>query len=218
MTDYAFARRNMVESQLRPNRVSDDVLLEAMETVPRELFVPANRRGIAYVDEDIEVDRGRFLVEPMVLARMVQAAELDPSDLVLDVGCASGYSTAILARLCGTVVGLECDAALAETAGTVLTDLGIDNAVVIAGDLTAGYAKQAPYNAIILQGAVAEIPSTLAAQLAEGGRLLAVRRTGRGLGQAVRVIRTGETYSTWPLFDAGTPYLPGFEPVEAFAF
>ena len=151
----------MVESQLRTNKVTDTRILEAFETVPRERFLPEGRSGVAYIDEDLPVAPGRYLMEPMILARLLQAAEIAPGDIVLDIGCASGYSCAILARLADTVVALEADEALSQQAETALQDLVIDNAVVVQGDLTQGYAKQAPYNVILLGGAVAAVPERL---------------------------------------------------------
>ena len=130
MLEYATARRNMVESQIRTNKVTDAGLIEAFERVPRELFVPERLRGIAYVDEDIALGNGRFAMEPMVLARLLQAARPEPDDIALDLGCATGYATAILSRLVATVVALEGEADLAAEANRILSELEIDNAVV----------------------------------------------------------------------------------------
>ena len=218
MTDYTAARLNMVENQVRTNRVTDERLIEAMETIPRELFVPAELRSVAYVDEDIRVARDRYLLEPMVLARLLQAADVQPTDIALDIGPATGYSTAILALLCETVVGIEARDTLVEQASETLTELSIDNAVVIEGDLTAGNPEQGPYNVILFNGAVADIPDGITDQLAEGGRLVAVKRSGAGLGQATVVTRFGDICSPRVVFDAATPFLPGFEPKPAFVF
>jgi len=152
MTDFTTARLNMVESQLRTNKVTDLPLIDAFETVPRELFVPEPLRGIAYIDEDVALGGGRFVMEPRVLARLLQAAQPGPEDVALDLGCGSGYATAILSRLVATVVALEDDAALAAAANRTLGELEIDNAVVVEGRLTEGYPKQAPYNVILLGG------------------------------------------------------------------
>jgi len=218
MVDFAAARRNMVESQLRTNKVTDLRVLDAFETVPRELFVPEPLRGIAYVDEDVALGGGRFVMEPRVLARLLQAAEPGPEDMALDLGCGSGYATAILSRLVATVVALEDDAALAEAANRTLDSLEIDNAVVVEGRLAAGYPKQAPYNIILLGGAVAEIPAAIADQLAEDGRLVAVVSAGPGLGRATLMRRDGGVVSSRVLYDAALPVLPGFEPVPGFVF
>ena len=208
----------MVESQLRTNKVTDLRVLDAFETVPRELFVPEPLRGIAYVDEDVALGSGRFVMEPRVLARLLQAAQPGPEDMALDLGCGSGYATAILSRLVATVVALEVDAALAEAANRTLDKLEIDNAVVVEGRLAEGYPKQAPYNVILLGGAVAEIPAAIADQLAEDGRLVTVVSAGPGLGRATLMRRDGGVISSRVLYDASLPVLPGFEAAPGFVF
>ncbi len=218
MVDFAAARWNMVESQLRTNRVTDLRVLDAFENVPRELFVPEPLRGIAYIDEDVALGGGRFVMEPRVLARLLQAAQPGPEDMALDLGCGSGYATAILSRLVATVVALEDDAALAEAANRTLDALEIDNAVVVEGRLAAGYPKQAPYNIILLGGAVAEIPASIADQLAEDGRLVTVVSAGPGLGRATLMRRDGGVISSRVLYDASLPVLPGFEAEPGFVF
>lgn len=218
MVDFAAARVNMVESQLRTNKVTDLRLLDAFETVPRELFVPEPLRGIAYIDEDVALGGGRFVMEPRVLARLLQAAEPGPEDMALDLGCGSGYATAILSRLVATVVALEDDAALAAAANRTLGELEIDNAVVVEGRLAEGYPKQAPYNVILLGGAVAEVPAAIADQLAEGGRLVTVVSAGPGLGRATLMRRDGGVISSRVLYDAALPILPGFEAQPGFVF
>ena len=216
--DYAAARRNMVESQLRTNRVSDPRVLEAFETVARELFVPEVKRGIAYIDKDMAVAEDRYLMEPRVLARLLQAAAVEAGDMVLVIGCGTGYSCAILAQLAATVVALECDAGLVEKANHTLSELGIDNAVVVEGALTNGYAKQAPYNVILIAGAVSEVPPAIGDQLAEGGRLVTVVRDRAGIGRATLMQRTPGAISSRTLFDAATPFLPGFAREAGFVF
>jgi protein-L-isoaspartate(D-aspartate) O-methyltransferase len=218
MPNYAVARRNMVESQLRTNRVTDDVLLGAMEEVPRELFVPPHLAGVAYVDEDLALGGGRYLMEPMVLARLLQAAEIGPGDSVLDVGCATGYSSVIASKLAAAVIALESDATLARKARDLFAQLKIDNAVVVEGELRAGCAGHAPYDVILLEGAVSEIPAAIAAQLAEGGRLLAVVAPPEKTGRATLMIKTGGVVSGRELFDAATPSLPGLELEPGFRF
>ena len=216
--DYAAARRNMVESQLRTNRVSDPRVLEAFETVARELFVPEVKRGIAYIDKDMAIAEDRYLMEPRVLARLLQAAAVEAGDMVLVIGCGTGYSCAILAQLAATVVALECDAGLVEKANHTLSELGIDNAVVVEGALTDGYAKQAPYNVILIAGAVSEVPPAIGDQLAEGGRLVTVVRDRAGIGRATLMQRTPGAISSRTLFDAATPFLPGFAREAGFVF
>lgn len=218
MVDYAAMRFNMVESQLRTNRVLDSGVLEAFETIPRERFVPEAQRGIAYIDEDIAIAPGRYLMEPMVLARLIQAAEPEAHETALDVGCGTGYATMALGRLVATVVGLESDPALAAAAREALAELHGDNTVIVEGPLTEGYAKQAPYNVILLNGAVEEVPYALREQLADGGRLVAVIRDSGGVGRATLMRRTGDVVSGRVLFDAAVPLLPGFARPPAFVF
>jgi protein-L-isoaspartate(D-aspartate) O-methyltransferase len=218
MTDFAAARHNMIESQIRTNRVTDPALLDALAAVPRELFVPVERRGFAYVDEDIRIGRDRFLMEPAVLARLVQAAEPSKTDVALDIGCATGYSTAVLARLVATAIGVDPDPTLVRAAGETLAGLSVDNAVVVEGAFADGDAKHAPYDVILVGGAVAEIPPAFFAQLAEGGRLVGVRRAGRGLGEAMLYVKRAGAVSGRAIFDAAIPYLPGFAPAPRFAF
>ncbi len=218
MVDFAAARSNMVESQIRTNKVTDPHLLDAFETIPRERFVPEPLRGIAYVDEDVALGGERFVMEPMVLAKLLQAAGPGPGDVALDLGCGSGYATAILSRLVATVVALEVDAALAAAANQTLGELEIDNVVVVEGQLTEGYPKQAPYNVILLNGAVSEVPLAIADQLAEGGRLVTVVSVGAGLGRATLMRRDSGVISSRILCDAAVPMLPGFEAAPGFVF
>lgn len=216
--NHAVARRKMVENQVRANKVTDAALLDALETLPRERFVPAERTGIAYVDEDLEIAPGRYLIEPMVLARLIQALAIGPGEMVLDVACATGYSTALLGRIAGTVVAVEEDEALLAKANELLNQLAVDNAVAVAGRHAEGYAKQAPYDAILVNGAMAAVPQALFDQLGEGGRLAAVVKNGPGLGRATLFSKVGGLIGARILFDAGTPVLPGFAAVPAFEF
>ena len=218
MMDFAAARTNMVESQIRPNKVTDPGLISALESAPRELFVPEDLKSLAYIDEDLQIAEGRYLMEPMVLARLLQAAEVGPEDMVLDVGSGPCYSTAILAKLAATVVALESDRELATRGNEVLSELGIDNAVVVEGDLMEGYAKQAPYDVILLGGAISEVPEVFEEHLAEGGRLITVLRNAKGLGRAVLMRKTGGRLAQRTLFECGTPNLPGFQREPGFVF
>jgi protein-L-isoaspartate(D-aspartate) O-methyltransferase len=218
MTNFALARHNMVEGQIRTNRVSDPALLDALATVPREQFVPAERRSIAYIDEDLRLARDRFMMEPMVLARLLQAAEPGRGEVALDVGCTTGYATALLARLTATVVGIESDAALARQAQDLLTRLAVDNAIVAEGRLADGYARHAPYDVILVNGAVEEFPPALFEQLAEGGRLVGVRRGPAGPGAAMLMLKRHGAVAGRVLFEAATPYLPGLAPKPRFVF
>lgn len=213
------ARKNMVDGQLLPNKITNPDLIETMRQIPRESFVPAAMQGIAYIDEDIALGNGRYLPEPLVLARLLQEAALRKTDVVLDIGCGTGYSTAVMSCLAGTVVGLEQSSSLANAAETQLRELGLCNvALVQQGDLRLGYAGQGPYNVILINGSVPEIPTTLLQQLADGGRLITVRASKGGMGTAIMVTRRGENFATKALFDAATPTLAGFEKTEGFVF
>jgi protein-L-isoaspartate(D-aspartate) O-methyltransferase len=219
MVDFDTARMNMVESQLRTNKVTDQRVLEAFETVPRERFVPRHLKSLAYIDEDLRIAGERYMVEPMVLARLLDHADLKASDMVLVVGSGSGYPLAVLSRIVATVIGLESDKALAEQSEAVLRDLSVDNVVVIQGDMAQGYKKQGPYDLILTNGAVGEVPKTLTDQLApEGGRLITVIRGEAGPGKATAMERWGEAVGRRTLFDANTPVLPGLERRRGFVF
>lgn len=218
MTDVAMRRLNMVESQLRTNKVTDTRLIRAMASIPREAFVPGRLAGVAYLDEDVALGRGRYLMEPMVFARLVQAAAIGGGDVVLEVGTGCGYGTAVLAALASTVVSLEADQGFSAAAGATLQAQGIDNAVLVQGALAKGHAAQAPYDVVIVSGSVAEPPRALLDQLAEGGRLAAVLRPAGEPGRATLWTRRSGVVAASQAFDANTPYLPGFEPAETFAF
>jgi protein-L-isoaspartate(D-aspartate) O-methyltransferase len=215
--DYAAARHAMVESQIRTNRVSDPLLTAALREVPRELFVPSRLRSIAYVDEALPLGNGRYLMEPLAFALMAQVAELSAKDVVLDVGCATGYSTAVLAKVAATVVAVEEVADFAREANRLLSELA-DNAAVIEGRLADGCPRQGPYDAILIEGAVEEIPDAIVAQLAERGRLVCIVAGPGGLGKGTVVTRHGTSINRRAVFDAGTPVLPGFQRRPTFAF
>jgi protein-L-isoaspartate(D-aspartate) O-methyltransferase len=227
MVDFEAQRLSMVESQLRPNEVTDTRLLAAMRALPRERFVPAALRGLAYIDEGLEVfpsidgAPARFLLAPMVLARLVQLAAVEPQDIVLDVGCATGYSTSVLAGLGRSVTGLEPEPELAEAARRALRELHITNADIVTGPLENGHPAGAPYDVILLNGSMAEVPETLLSQLKEGGRLAAVVQRGANnasQGRAYLFVKVAGEASGVPHFDAGARALPGFAPQPAFIF
>ncbi|WP_206420106.1 protein-L-isoaspartate O-methyltransferase family protein [Minwuia thermotolerans] len=214
--DYEAARQAMINSQLRPNRLIDERLIEAIDRVPREAFVPKELRGIAYVDEDLPLGEGRYMMEPMVLARMLQDARIEADDTVLMVGCTTGYGAAVAAALAGTVIALEQDPEFVRRATETLAGLGIANVAVVEGELAQGIPDQGPFDVIILEGAVAEVPETLLDQLAEGGRLMTVLREG-GIGKLTIFTRVGGI-GRRTIFDAATPVLPGFEKKKSFVF
>ncbi len=218
MVDHATARMNMVDSQLRTNRVIDRRLLEAFETVPRERFVPRHLRAIAYIDEDLRIKDDRYLMEPMVLARLLNDSLIEAGDVILVVGAATGYACAVAARVAATVVGLESDEEFAAQAESTLQAMGVDNAVVVRGDLRQGASQQGPYNVILINGAVEEIPQAILDQLADGGRLATVMRDRPGMGKATLFERFGDAWGRRTLFDAATPILPGFARERGFVF
>jgi protein-L-isoaspartate(D-aspartate) O-methyltransferase len=227
MTDFEAQRLAMVESQLRPNEVTERRLLAAMRALPRERFVPPKLRGLAYMDEGIEIfpsidgAPARFLLAPMVLAKLIQLAAVGPQDAVLDVGCGTGYSTAVLSELGDSVIGLEPEPELVEAARGALRELGLANAEIVGAALERGHAAGAPYDVILVNGSVPEPPQDLLSQLKEGGRLAVVLSGGANSGtegKAYLFVKVAGEASGLPHFDAGARLLPGFLPVPSFTF
>jgi len=217
MQDYAAQRQNMVESQVRPNDVPDPRLQDAMRRVARERFVPASKRALAYADSTVEVVPGRYLLDPRSFAKLAQLAGIGANDRVLDVGCATGYSTAVLARLAQSVTGLEEDADLVRIASDMLAAVGARNATVVQGMLTEGAKSGAPYDVILIEGAVEEVPERLLAQLGEGGRLAAIAQKG-AQGQARLYVREHGRIGSRAGFNATVPLLSGFRQKVGFVF
>ena len=211
------ARINMVNNQLFTNKLTDDQIARAFLSVPREEFVPKLLRSVAYVDEGIDLDNNRILMEPAAFARLIQAAEIVSTDIVLDIACANGYSSAVLAQLAATVVGLETDEDIVAAAEVKLATLGIDNVAVVQGDLAAGYEEQGPYDCIFVNGAVEVVPDAYISQLADGGRMAVVERKGQ-LSQAILYSNRDGLISRRELFDAMVPVFPGFELANRFRF
>lgn len=218
MTDFAIARRNMVDSQLRTNKVTDARLLSAMGSVPREAFLPSARRGVAYIDEAMPIGDGRWLPAPLVAARLYQLAAPGSNDLVLLVGAGTGYGAAVLGRLASAVVALEEDTGLAESAEQALAETAADNVVVAQGALNEGWPKQAPYDVIIFEGSVEEVPDAIIRQLADNGRLVAAIAVETGVPVATVMYKAGNTIAADRAFDANVPPLPGFAPAREFVF
>jgi protein-L-isoaspartate(D-aspartate) O-methyltransferase len=218
MTDFAAARRNMVDGQVRTANVTDLRVIAAMLQVPRETFVSPAKAALAYLDLDVPVGDGagaRRLIKPLVLAKLLQAADLSGTDRVLDVGCATGYGAALLARIAGHVVALEQDAALAQAARGSLAAL--PNVSVQSGPLTEGWPQGAPYDAILLEGSTEFAPEVLFQQLKEGGRLVCVLGSAPG-AKALVYRRSGGDTGGRAVFDAAAPPLPGFVKPLEFAF
>ncbi|WP_434051997.1 MAG: protein-L-isoaspartate O-methyltransferase [Roseibium sp.] len=220
MTDYSQSRRKMVDNQLRTNDVTDHRILDAMEEVPRERFVPASKKSVAYIDEDIPIGAdggGRVLMKPHIFGKMLQLADIRADHVVLIVGAGSGYSSAVIAKLAASVVALEEDEALFNSASESLVELGIENAVVVDGPLTEGYASEGPYDAIFVDGAVELLPETLTKQLKSSGRLVVIEGQG-GAGVARLYQKSGEAVSSRFGFNAAVSLLPGFAKSEEFVF
>ena len=218
MTELGAARAHMIESQLRPNKVIDGRVLGAFAGIRRELFVPEHLRAVAYIDEDLPLGKGRCLMEPMVVARLLQAAMIERTDTVLILGAGTGYEAALAALLARSVIALEEHPEFARRARAALVDHSIASVSVVEGPLPQGYRPRAPYDVVLLCGAVVEVPPEIDSQLAEGGRLVAVVKPPGGIGRATLRTRTGGVIAQRLLFDAATPLLPSFLPKPAFVF
>jgi len=214
MQDFAARRTMMVDTQVRPNDVTKFPIIAAMLHVAREDFVPAARREAAYVGENVELAPGRVLLEPRNFAKMLDALDIQPTDLVLDIGCGLGYSSAVIARMAEAVVALE-EGELAAQAEATLARAGADNAAVVTGALTAGAAKHGPYDAILIEGGVETVPAAILDQLKEGGRIAAIFMQG-ALG-TLRIGRKIDGLVGWrDAFNAAAPVLPGFAAAKEF--
>jgi len=218
-TDHEAARLNMVENQLRPNRIIEQRLLEAMGAVPRELFVPEAMRGVAYADENIPLGSGRFLAEPLALGKLFQSAAVQPGDVVLVVGDVTGYAGAVVARLAAKVLLLLPPEADAQSGAVEqrLGGLGSDNVLIRAGDPAVGLPDQAPFDVIVLVGAVDRVPQELLDQLADRGRLVTVVQERRR-GRVTVCLKVGGGVGRTTPFDAALPPLPGLRPAAEFVF
>ncbi|MEM8854316.1 MAG: protein-L-isoaspartate O-methyltransferase [Pseudomonadota bacterium] len=223
MGDTAALRTRMVNNQLRTFDVTDHRVQDAMLEVLREHYVPADQKAIAYSDEAIPIARdhlgrpARTMTRPQVLGRMLQAAQVSEDDVVLVVGAGLGYTTAVIGLLAGSVIALECDASLAEKASTTLEADDVTNAVVVTGDLEDGYASEAPYDVVFVDGAIEVPPTTLLDQVKDGGRLIAIE--GEGLaGRAKLYERASTGLSSRTLFNAAASVLPGFVKTPDFVF
>ncbi len=217
MTDFAIARRNMVDCQLRPAAITHSRLLAILASLPRENFLSKQNRANAYGEAPILIAPGRYMLGPLSVAVLLQEAEIRPSDVVLVAGAGDGYMVAVTARLADTVIGLESDSALAARAAEQLNEAGIDNIALVSGALTAGYPKQAPYDVIVLNGAVEQGIEPLLAQLKDGGRLVCVEYI-QGIGRARLYRRDGGVTAGRTVRDLAAPLLPGFERAVSFHF
>lgn len=213
----AILRRHMIDGQLLPNDVTDERVIEAIEKVNRETFVPAERKGVAYIDKSIKIADGRYLMEPLTFAKLISNAEIEPDELVLDIAPGTGYSSAVLSKLVDAVVAIEENNDLVEAATKNLALEECDNVAVIEGIHTKGLAKQGPYDLIFVGGMIDEVPVELLDQLNEGGRILCVLNQD-GFGRAALVTYNDKVMGVRILFDTSAPKLPGFEKAENFQF
>ena len=216
MTDFAARRRMMVDTQIRPSDVTKYPIIDAVLEVPRELFVPDALRDVAYAGEDLDLGEGRVLLEPRTLSKMLDTLDIGADELVMDVGCAFGYSAAVVARLAQAVVAVEQDEAMAQEAQTLLSEVGADNVVVHQGPLAEGAAEHGPYDVILVEGGVEDVPATLLAQLKDGGRIACLFVDG-AVGELRIGYKSGGGMSWRFEFNAAAPVLPGFEAQRAFA-
>lgn len=217
MADFAQRRTMMVDTQVRPNDVTKFPIIEAMLTIPREVFVPPARRDAAYIGENLAIGDGRYLLEARTLAKMIEGLDIQPTDLVLDVGCGLGYSSAVIARMAEAVVAIEENTSMAEQAQELLSAENVFNVAVLQAPLAEGCPKQAPFDAIVIGGGVEQVPTALTSQLKEGGRIAAIFKEG-ALG-SVRIGWMLDGQINWRFaFHANAPILPGFEQVKGFSF
>ena len=223
VNDYSAARTGMVDCQIRPSDVTDPAVIRAFSTVPREEFVPTRQRELAYIDDDIliepatDTDPARYLMAPRVLAKMMHLAQVGSEDIVLDIGCGSGYSSAILCLLCNSVVAVEENVSLADRASASLTELSFDNVTVVTGPLTKGYPAEGPYDVIFVAGSVDFLPDELSVQLKTGGRLVVVE--GQGNAAVARLYSNNEgIFSGVSMFNCSVKPLPGFAKTPEFVF
>ena len=216
MTDFTTRRRMMVDTQVRPSDVTSFPIIDAMLSVPRETFVPDAQREAAYAGENLDLGSGRVVLEPRTLAKMLEELDISGDDLVMDIGCGYGYSAAVTARMAQAVVAVEEDETMADEAQTLLSDVGADNAIVHAGPLTAGAAEHGPYDAILVQGGIGELPETVQSQLKDGGRIACIFMDG-ALGVVRIGYKSGDRINWRFAFNAGAPVLPGFEKQRSFA-
>jgi len=218
VTVHDEARFNMVENQLRPNKVHDERILDAFMRIRRELFVPEALRGVAYLDDDLPLGNRRYLMEPMIAARLLQALAVQPKDAALVVGAGVGYEAAVLALLVRGVVALESDPVLARIGRSASVDHRIASVTYVEAPLHLGHRPRASYDAILFGGSVEFVPEKIAAQLAEGGRMAVVLRQHGCVGRATLITRAGGVLAQRVIFDAATPLLPGFDVKPGFVF
>ncbi|HTZ36355.1 MAG TPA: protein-L-isoaspartate O-methyltransferase [Stellaceae bacterium] len=216
MSGYEAARANMIERQLQPNKITDARVINAFAGIRREMFVPERMHAIAYADDDLPLGNGRYVMAPMVAARLIQAAEIGRNDASLVIGAGVCYEAAVIALLARSVIAVESDPELARLGREALVEHRLATVSVVDSLQAQGARTRTAYDVIMFAGAVAEVPREIAAQLAEGGRLVAVVKPDAGPGRAMLTTRAGGVLSSRVMFDAATPLLPGFGRKPAF--
>jgi len=216
--EFKLARKNMVDCQLKPNKIKDNEVINAFLNVPREMFVKKNHIKHAYLDDNLSLGNGRFLLNPVILSRLIQALELKKNETILNIASGSGYGVVILSYLADTVLGIENDKNLLEKSLELLLNLDVNNAAIIKGDIKEGFVKQAPYDAILIEGAVEEVPEIILTQLSDKGRLVTVQSNESGYGKAILIEKFNNNFITNILFDAYVPILSGFRSNKTNSF
>jgi protein-L-isoaspartate(D-aspartate) O-methyltransferase len=216
--DFGAARENMIECQLRTNKITDSRILGAMSMLPREKFVPRESEAMAYVDRDVPCGEGRCLMTAMASGRLIQEADIKSEDEVLCIGASTGYSVAVMSNLASSVIALESNKTCVENAGALFSELSLDNAVVVEGPLTEGWKAEGPYNVIFFDGMISEIPSAIFEQMADGGRLVAIVDSGDGVGCATLFINLNGNISSRGIFDINVGKLSDFDKKQEFVF
>lgn len=210
MEAYELARANMVKSQILPQNIRNELLVEIISKTPRQIFIPEERQGIAYMDEAVMVGGGRYIMPPMVFAKMVEVLDIKGNESILDIACGTGYSSVILANLCRKVVAVESNNDLASKAHLNLNKLGVNNVIIIGDRLVDGHEESAPYDIIFINGAIKEVPASLLGQLGDNGKLITIISKARNMGSIVLLKKINGVTSSEDIFDVNLPLIEDF--------
>ena len=217
--DFELARKKMVENQIRANKVTDISIIDAFNYVRREKFVPDSLKAISYIDEDIQLSRNRFMMKPMILARLFQSLSLQGNENILHIGSNTGYSSAILSRICSSVICIESDKKLFETSVNVFSEMGFDNVIPLHGLMEHGVIKEAPFDIIFIEGSIEIEPKTLFGQLNDNGKLIVIiRPENMKIGKAKLFFKKNNEIGIENLFDAQVSKLSIFKSNSKFLF